>query len=256
MIQNILPAALPRLFEDPSVRSIDLVGMHGNLSRIVGAIEDSNMVFGAVAIETEHGTVYIDSEEQISVSVENVSHQPTGRWMQTYTGRKFFPMQPQVDDIDITDIAHALGNLCRYNGHVDRFYSVAQHCVLVSEHVDAEHALWGLLHDAGEAYVGDMVSPLKVNMPHFVTAENAVLAAIAERFSLPVQMPQQVHEIDRRLRADEAMSLLGPAPTTWFDPDDAIGVTIEPWGPELAAKRYLERFMELTREVRRVSRSS
>lgn len=62
----------------------------------------------------------------------------SGGWMQTYTGRQFHPLDPHADDIDIADIARSLSMQCRYNGQVRRFYSVGQHCVLVSELVDAE----------------------------------------------------------------------------------------------------------------------
>jgi hypothetical protein len=95
-----------------------------------------------------------------------------GGWMQTFTGRQFFPMDPRPEEVDPTDIAHALSLLCRYNGHVDRFYSVAEHCVHLSYVVPPEHALWALLHDATEAYVGDMISPLKIHMPGYRAAED------------------------------------------------------------------------------------
>src|SRR5690242_11754504 len=90
------------------------------------------------------------------------SRQPRrGDWMQTYTGRRFWPLDPRVDDIDIGDIAHHLSLVCRFAGACREFYSVAQHCVGVSYVCDPKDALWGLLHDAAEAYVGDMVRPLK-----------------------------------------------------------------------------------------------
>src|SRR4051812_20612492 len=88
-----------------------------------------------------------------------------GDWMQTYTGRAFWPLDAQPEDVDPLDIAAALSMLCRYGGHVSRFYSVAEHCLLMSEAVAPEHALWALLHDATEAYMGDMVRPLKRQMP-------------------------------------------------------------------------------------------
>src|SRR5438093_1391342 len=107
-----------------------------------------------------------------------------GDWMQTYSGAKFYPMHPRAEDVDPIDIAHSLSLLCRYNGHLDRFYSVGEHCVLMSQAVGPENALWALLHDATEAYVGDMVRPLKLQQPSFVEAEDRVMAAICERFGL------------------------------------------------------------------------
>lgn len=82
-------------------------------------------------------------------------------WIQTFSGRQFFPLEPRVEDVCIEDIAHGLSNLCRYAGHCECFYSVAQHCLLVSRVVPREHALRGLLHDASEAYLIDVPRPIK-----------------------------------------------------------------------------------------------
>src|SRR5690349_19702773 len=110
-----------------------------------------------------------------------------GSWMQTFTGRRFYPLDPKVEDIDPTDIAHALSLICRYGGHVTRFYSVAEHCVLLSHAVSPENALWALLHDATEAYVGDMVRPLKQHMPAYRDVEDRLMLVIADRFGLPIR---------------------------------------------------------------------
>src|SRR5271165_7548492 len=84
-----------------------------------------------------------------------------GDWIQTYTGRVMYPLDPRPEEINIIDIAHALSNLCRFTGHVRTFYSVAEHSVRVSQHCDPKDALWGLLHDASEAYLADMSRPMK-----------------------------------------------------------------------------------------------
>jgi hypothetical protein len=65
-----------------------------------------------------------------------------GDWIQTATGRPFWPIDPRPEDIDIEDIAHALSMLCRFGGHCLRFYSVAEHSVLLSQYVAPEHKLW------------------------------------------------------------------------------------------------------------------
>ena len=79
-----------------------------------------------------------------------------GSWLQTYTGIQFWPLDPRPEEIDIQDIAHALSLLCRFNGHCQRFYSVAEHSVHVSTILAPEFGLWGLLHDAAEAYLSDI----------------------------------------------------------------------------------------------------
>jgi hypothetical protein len=176
-----------------------------------------------------------------------------GNWMQTQSGRRFYPMDARPEDVDPGDIAHALAMLCRYNGHVDRFYSVAEHCVLMSYAVPTEHALWALLHDAAEAYVGDMVRPLKQHMPTYRAAEDRVLIAIAQRFHLTRHatdapgMPREVKMVDARILLDERNALMANTQHAW-DVDDLqpLGVTIEGWQPERAKGEYLLRLRDLT----------
>ncbi len=169
-----------------------------------------------------------------------------GSWMQTYTGRQFFPMDPDPAEVDIRDIAHALSMQCRYNGHVQRFYSVAEHCVLVSRAVPPKHALWGLLHDATEAYVGDMVRPLKNHMRAYQQAEDRVMQAIAEKFDISPEMPAAVRETDTLLLLDERAALLGEPPAPWAVEGEPLGMEISAWNPERAEAEYLARFEELT----------
>ena len=89
-----------------------------------------------------------------------------GPYIQTVSGRRVNPLDPSPDDIDVHDIAVALSNQCRFGGHTRRYYSVAQHACIVSDQMlergaDAQDALWGLLHDASEAYLVDLPHPLK-----------------------------------------------------------------------------------------------
>lgn len=164
-----------------------------------------------------------------------------GDWMQTFTGRKFYPMAPRAEDIVPEDIAHSLSLLCRYNGHVQSFYSVAEHCVLLSTTFpDTETALWALLHDATEAYVGDMVRPLKRSMPEYVAAEDRVMAAICERFNLPLGMPPAVKEADSRILLNERAVLMPNAPDKWsVDDMEPLAVKVVGLAPSDAEKLYL-----------------
>jgi len=116
--------------------------------------------------------------------------------MQLASGKPFFPLDPRPDEIEIDDIAIALSRICRFGGHTTTFYSVAEHSILVSLLVPDEHRLTALLHDATEAYIGDMIRPLKSQIPQFSEIENNLWGAIAERFSLPVEMPSCVKEAD------------------------------------------------------------
>ena len=103
----------------------------------------------------------------------------------TYTGKMIDLENVKVEDIYIRDIAHALSLLCRYTGHTSKFYSVAEHCVLLSEAENMPGTpLARLLHDASEAYLGDVSSPLKLLLPHYQYLENRVHKVIAEKYQV------------------------------------------------------------------------
>lgn len=171
-------------------------------------------------------------------------------WIQTAGGKQFFLDRPRSEDVDIDDIAHALSRLCRFTGHVRRFYSVAQHSVLVSYVCDPADALVGLLHDATEAYIGDVSSPLKSLLPEYRVIEGRVWAAVAERFGLPAELPESVKHADAVLLATEKRDLLGPPPASWGQWPDPLDVVIEPWSSDWARRDFLARFQELTAEWR------
>ena len=122
----------------------------------------------------------------------------------TWTGRRVEPLHLQARDISVYDIAHALARQCRYNGHCFGHLSVARHSIWVSGLIetwtsDRHLALAGLLHDAAEAYLGDLVRPLKQSpeMVRFRIADNRADRVIAEAFGLPHPLPDIVTEADR-----------------------------------------------------------
>lgn len=168
-------------------------------------------------------------------------------WIQTYSGKRFFPLMPRADDLDIADIAHSLSLLCRFNGHCRVFYSVAEHCVRVSERLPPELGRWGLLHDAAEAYLSDLPRPIKSKMPWFRQVEDRLLALIAERFELAWPMPTAVAEVDSRLLATEARDLMRPPPASWDLGVEPYPEPITPWEASLAEQRFLDRYAGLTR---------
>lgn len=169
-----------------------------------------------------------------------------GDWMQTYSGGRFYPLSPRSDEIKVGDIAHALSLLCRFGGHVDRFYSVAEHCVLMSRAVAPEHALAALLHDATEAYVVDVPRPLKRYLPEYSRIENLAWHAICDHFGISRTLPAGVHNADDRILIDEKRALLSSA-ERWPAEDtmEPLGVTIEAWAPGVAEVMYLSRLAEL-----------
>jgi hypothetical protein len=170
-----------------------------------------------------------------------------GSWMQTYTGRQFYPLAALVEDIDPEDIAHALSLICRYGGHVDRFYSVAEHCVLMSHTVAPEHAAWALLHDATEAYVGDMVRPLKHHMPEYRDIEDRLMAVIAKRFGLAsATMPAEVKDADNRILLTERAALMSNTRHAWQqDGLEPLAVDVRGLLPRQIERVYLNRMADL-----------
>lgn len=171
-------------------------------------------------------------------------------WIQTYTGKQFWPLEPRIDDIDILDIAHALSNLCRYGGHVEQFYSVAQHCVLVSRVVPPELALDGLLHDASEAYLIDVPRPIKrsAGMEMYRDAEARLEQVICERFNLTWPMPPAIKEADNQLLRTEQRDLMKLAPAAWKDYRvGALEMKIDPWTPRAAESTFITRYYELAK---------
>jgi hypothetical protein len=168
----------------------------------------------------------------------------TGDWMQTYSGQRFYPIDPRESEVDIGDIAHALSMLCRYGGHVKRFYSVAEHSVLLARHlyhVGPETALWALLHDASEAYISDVIRPIKPYLLNYRVLEDAVMRCIAGRFNIAGVMPDIVHAADDRIIADERQQNL--LLIAWdHEPGPALGVTLQFWSPEVAEREFLRTF--------------
>lgn len=171
-----------------------------------------------------------------------------GDWIQTYSGRVFYPMDPRPDEIHIEDVAHALSMMCRYAGHCIRFYSVAEHSVLLSHVVPQEDALWALLHDATEAYLVDVPRPVKPFLAGYAEAEAKLHAAVAQRFQLPREIPQTVHDADYRICHDESWQNMCVMEPGWVRKDLRLGVKLHYWDPQEAERQFHLRFLELTQD--------
>lgn len=175
-------------------------------------------------------------------------------WMITASGRRFYPVAPHAADVCIEDVAHTLSNICRFGGHTSRFYSVAQHSVMVSKHVPGPLAIYGLLHDAPEAYVGDMIRPLKEQVPQFAKIEEAVWRAVLQRFDLAHPTPalwQYVKDADNKALVTERRDLLPRQNSTnWREDEQGVEPypdKIRALPPYEARVEFMVRWRELTR---------
>lgn len=175
-------------------------------------------------------------------------------WLLTHTGKRFHPIGHSTEDFDIQDIAHALANLCRFAGHTRKFYSIAQHCTVVSRILEEQGfnkvtQLRGLLHDASEAYLVDIPMPVKILdcMAGYRELEKKVEDRIAERFELESLTNPSVKRADMIALAMEARDLMGD-PKDW---ESLIGIEpmrweVYPMTPTQARRAFLTRFAELT----------
>lgn len=175
--------------------------------------------------------------------------------IQTASGRTIDIINPDPYDININDIAHALARLCRFGGHTKEFYSVAQHSLLCSLNVGAEHALAALMHDATEAYCGDMVGPLKCLLPAYQDIEAKLWETIAWKYRLPDELPEEVKRVDKALLATEQrdLKITNPCPAcerNCLGGAQPLNFHITPMTVKAAQTTFLKQFHHLM-EVRR-----
>ncbi|RUV69652.1 MAG: hypothetical protein EOR26_05075 [Mesorhizobium sp.] len=166
-----------------------------------------------------------------------------GGSLYTFSGKRFWPLDPMPDELVIEDIAHALSLQCRYGGHCVRFYSVAEHSVHLARHVSPPNRLWALLHDASEAYLADVPRPVKSHLTGYRDAEAGVMAAVVARYGLACTMPDEVHQADNRIIGDEMRQNMHEVDPAYGQP---LGITLRFWTPEQAECEFLGEFARLT----------
>jgi hypothetical protein len=176
-----------------------------------------------------------------------------GPYLQTVSGRWVNPFDPDPEQLDAGDIARALANQCRFGGHCRAFYSVAQHSVIVSmlveaEGGDVEDTFAALMHDASEAYLGDMPHPLKHRSPlgaAFKEAEAHLEAVLHARFGIRADVPA-IKRADRALLATERRAFSSEG---WAWPElegvEPLALDLEGWPADVAAEAFLRRYEEL-----------
>jgi hypothetical protein len=189
-----------------------------------------------------------------------------GDWIQTFTGKAFWPLDPRLEEVDPIDIAHSLAQQVRFAGHTPEPYTIAQHSVLVSRRAEelatagsllgvTEIAQWGLLHDAMEAYVVDVPRPVKRSLPEYQDIEQNLAVVIWRRFvalegsTLRMRDYPHVKRADNEILSAEA-EVFFPAskrPRTWGElppcPPQYEPWTI--WSADRAEVEFLRRFVQL-----------
>jgi len=172
-------------------------------------------------------------------------------WIRTYTGRQVSLVDPQPENIDVIDIAHHLSQICRFTGASREFYSVAQHSVLVASMLSPHTRIHGILHDASEAYLNDVTTPLKHLLPEYMKMEKNMQVAIYRALEVQFPNPQedtQVRYADTVALATEVRDLGGGRLDEYglgVEPNKNV---IEPLSPPEAEQLWMEEFMKLYRK--------
>jgi len=172
----------------------------------------------------------------------------TEAWIQTFTGKRINVFDPYRGDITITDIAHALSNICRFTGHCQQFYSVAEHSYHVSMFVPRSMAMKGLMHDAAEAYLCDVPRPIKPHLKNYAEIEDRLLTEIFRRFGLSLNMPDEVKDYDKKLCITEGYYMMSSIDGWELAKDfkPIVNFDFKYWTPEKAESMFLNRFIRLS----------
>jgi 5'-deoxynucleotidase YfbR-like HD superfamily hydrolase len=157
----------------------------------------------------------------------------------TFSGVEFDLFNPKPHMVKIEDIARALAYNPHFNGHTPAFFSIAEHCMLVADlvpnYLGKRGKLVALLHDAAEAYVGDLISPLKNKMPFFRHTENKIIKAVFEHFNLPIHLMGTIKKYDEKAKQYE------------FDAFYGDGKFVTYHSPDKAEVAFLRRFAQYTK---------
>lgn len=175
-----------------------------------------------------------------------------GRPIGTFTGQRMHPLDPHPDEIRIEDIAHGLANTCRYGGQCQFYYSVGTHSIYVSKELSEygpEMQLYGLFHDAAEAYITDLPRPVKAEIEGYDGIESGILSAVWDTLSLSHPTEQQwktVMAVDDQLFHYESEELLAE-----FDPPSVpeLSYKLTPCAPADVREQFLSRTEQLQKRV-------
>lgn len=168
-------------------------------------------------------------------------------YISTFKGNRFYPLEGRIDQIDIEDIAHGLAFQCRFNGQTSSFYSVAQHSLMVARLVPKNYYKAALLHDAAEAYLGDVVKPLKAILGDYGRIEAVVTSLIGQAFSVSFEDDGSIKKADWIALATEKRDLLpnSTEPWSYLEGIEAEAVPLVPMGPLEAKTAFLSAWFDV-----------
>lgn len=200
---------------------------------------DAHAANGWVLVDKHYTS---DGSYTATLARMNIINERKGDWITTFTGKQFYPLDPRADDICIEDIAHHLAMKPRYGGACRKFYTVAEHCWHLS--YMSRDPLDALMHDASETYLQDLQRPIKPMVRGYAEIESSVMLVIAEKFGFSPYLSTELAELDHRIQADEARALL--ADSSWTNKIKPLGIVIFCWDWDMAERKFLERFKQLT----------
>lgn len=196
----------------------------------------------------------LEDEESTNPKAAAYGNKPEDYFIQTYTGKTFFLADPTVDMVDLEDIAHSLSMQCRFLGHCRFFYSVAQHSVFVSNYAPKGFEREGLLHDAAEAYFGDIVSPWKWLIgkeSQWTAYRNRIKSVVYERFGLNPsgKTSPEIQRIDLKMLATERRDLMNEhyrlGEESWIDLPEPYKTTVKSVDPREAKQMFFQAAVNL-----------
>lgn len=177
----------------------------------------------------------------------------TEPYIGTYTNKKFYFLDPKPEQICIEDIAQALSMNCRFSGHVSKFYSVAEHCCIIADLVEAAdksstEVLSALLHDASEAYICDIPRPIKPYLDNYFDMELKIERVIQKKYSITAKT-DLINYYDHHICGEEARQLFLHVPD-WVEEFERLkDIKINAWTPDQAKKEFLDRFARFNYHV-------
>lgn len=191
----------------------------------------------------------LDSFEYTTAPSSIQARDLSQNYVRTFTGKSMHPFAPSLDEICIEDIAHGLANTCRFSGQVRHFYSVAQHSVAVASIVPARHRLSALLHDATEAYLGDLAKPIKLGLPDYQQVEAGLWRVITQKFGISETLDPAIKLADNAALICERNALLAADRQPWPEEKGVKPMKLGTiYSPVFAEAEFLREFRILIRK--------